>query len=398
MTLAKRAAARGAVPAFVAAVILIPLGFGRWRAETAAATDGSPLAFDAADLDLGAVWAAPGHEATVRVRNLTGSTVRVAGVEPSCGCTTVEPAAFTVPPGGTIPLTVTLDLHPTRPEVAAEPGREWAGYLDFLLPERPRGVRATLTADVRHLLTTVPRVDFDGPDAPIITEGSGSRREPAKTVTLHAHPGVRSLRLAGPAEPLLERGFAGDDVPTDPDDPAERFAADPLAPEATLTEAEPGVYELSVRPPPAMLAGRFSWALPLTVETDDGETFTVPAVAMRGEVLPDLELLPALPRLPPTTAGGPASVTLTLRSRTGTPFELGEVAAEGGAAAAPTAGGPAAVSHAITVSRDAVPAGPYAVTCRLRTDRDRRTLIVRGHGLPPAVHPDARTADARPAR
>ena len=391
MTLAKRAVGRAVVPAFVAAVILIPLGFGRWRAETAAATDGPPLAFDAADLDLGAVWAAPGHEATVRVRNLTGSTVRVAGVKPSCGCTTVQPAAFTVPPGGTIPLTVTLDLHPTRPEVAAEPGREWAGYLDFLLPERPRGVRATLTADVRHLLTTVPRVDFDGPDAPIITEGSGSRREPAKTVTLHAHPGVRTLRLAGPAEPLAEWGSADADATDDPDD---TFAADPQAPEATLAETGPGIYELAVRPPPALTAGRFSWALPLAVETDDGATFTVPAVAVKGEVLPNLELLPALPRLPPTTVGGPASVTLTLRSRTGTPFELREASAEDGAAAAPTAGGPAAASHA---PRDAVPAGPYAVTCRLRTDRDRRTLTVRGHGLPPAAHPDSRTADARPA-
>ena len=376
----------GSWPLFagVLAVALLPAGFGWWRSQTAAAYDGPPLTVDAADLNLGTVWAAPGHEATVRVRNPTAAPVTVAGVKPSCGCTTVEPAAFVVPPGGAVPLTVTLDLHPTRPEVAAEPGRKWAGHLDFLLPDRPRGVRATLTADVRHLLTAVPRVDFDGPDAPIISEGSASRRGPAKTVTLRTHPGVRSLRLAGPPEPLPERGVLSSEPGPPVEDLADRFLAEPLAPEARLTERDDGTYELFVRPPPALTAGRFSWALPLTVETDDGTTLTVPVVAVKGEVLPDLEILPATPRLPPTIAGDQASTALTLRSRTSTPFRLLEVSAEDGAAAAPTAGGPAAANHTVTVARGVVPTGSYAVMCRLRTERGPRTLLVGGYGRPPA--------------
>ena len=380
-----------------AALILAPLGFGRWRTETAAAAARPPLAVDPADADFGTVWASPNHRLTVPVRNLSDEPVEVARAWAECGCTNVAPEAFTIPAGGTVPVTLTLDLHPALPGQADAAERGFATHLNFVTRQWPATQRAVVRGRVRHLWKEPPRLDFDGPDA-LVQDWPATGR----TVELTTHPGVRALRLGGPAERLESKpSAAADDAPhTGFAGAAEEERAAGIAPPtAELAAAGAGRYRLTVRPPPTDRTGRFAFALPLIAETDAGERIAGPAVEVRGAVLPDMEVLPAFPRYPAAAAGRPVEVELHLRSRTGRPFRVlktrvSETRADAAAVAvgSPDAGTEAA-AHALSVRREAAPAGSFADRVEVRTTAGTRTLLIRGLGRTPPARRASLSAD-----
>ena len=375
----RRAALMGA-----AGLIAGPLAFAWWRLDRVERVTEPRLAVDPAALRLGTVWAKPEHRVVVPVRNLSAGPVEV-GVRPSCSCTAAAPESFTLAPGETRPVELTFDFHPFRPNQAAESTRPFRSVLALHSPDRPSPESFPIEGEIRNLLVGLPRVDFDGADALISDAGPDHVARPI-TLTLEPHPGVTGLRLAGPAVPLGETdgGGFGFDPPVRAgaasDDAAFDYAPDPAAPVALLEPADDGAYRLTVTPPRLRREGRFAFALPVTAETDDGEFTSAPAIAVRGEYVSDLEVLPNAPRLPVAAVGASAATTVRLRSRTGRPFRLLAAAADGAAVELGDDAGEPAVAHAVAVTRLRVPPGPYEHALELSTDRGRRVVPVRGHG------------------
>lgn len=81
------------------------------RADGRSAGD---LVISAGSLNFGQVWCQRDFSWTVPIENRSDHTIHVASLQASCGCTSVEPSSFTLPPGAEQDLTFTLDLLPNN--------------------------------------------------------------------------------------------------------------------------------------------------------------------------------------------------------------------------------------------------------------------------------------------
>jgi hypothetical protein len=146
-----------------------------------------PLAVDTSSLDLGEVWEEPAYVHKLSVHNRSSQEAKITDVVASCGCLSVSPRAFTVAPGESAELTVTLDL--TRRD-RSELGQEVRPFSAAVYPTTP-GVRAageraswTIAGRVKSRLTLDPLAIHFG-ERPIFGEPAEPR---TVTATLHIPP------------------------------------------------------------------------------------------------------------------------------------------------------------------------------------------------------------------
>jgi hypothetical protein len=243
------------------------------------------LAVESSSLDLGEVWEEPAYVHTLSLHNRSSREVTVTDVATSCGCVSVSPRSFTVPPGGTARLAVTLDL--TR-RGHSELGRDVRPFAAEVRPTTP-GARApgeragwTIAGRVRSRVTLDALAHHFG-ERPV----SGEPAEP-RALTATVHVPAQGLQVT-----TAEGGVTAGVSPLDP--AGHRYAI-------TLTPDTK-----------ALAPGAFKTTATVSVVTPSGETLFGARLPMEGVVRPEASLLPAHLILGPRPVGETAAGTLVLQ-------------------------------------------------------------------------------------
>lgn len=219
------------------------------------------LVVEPGDLDFGTAWEQPALRHAFAVTNPTDRPVRVAEIKTGCGCTKVEPQAFTVPPDGRQELAVTLDLTGR-----AGNGRIGSFRVELLplIAHQPPGGRTTweLAGNVRRnpIELSEPAVDF-GDD---VIAG-----EPVP---------IRTIDVS------LADGSPFDDL---------RAETDVKSGAARIEPAGPGRWRLEVAPAEGLPHGPFEFTVRLTAAGDGTGPFPAQEVRVTGTVRHDIAAWPA---------------------------------------------------------------------------------------------------------
>jgi Protein of unknown function (DUF1573) len=230
------------------------------------------LTVDSSSLDLGEVWEEPAYVRTLSLHNQGPREVNITDVLTSCGgCVSVSPRSFTVPPGGTAQLAVTLDLTRTG---QSDLGHDVRPFAAEVYPTTP-GVRApgeraswTLAGRVRSRVT-LDTLALDFGERPV----SGEPAEP-RVVTATVHVPAQGLKVT-----MADPGVAATVRPLD---------------------AGGGRYAIALTPDTkALTPGRFKTTATLSVVTPSGETLFGAPLPVEGVVRPEVSLLPSASSLVP---------------------------------------------------------------------------------------------------
>jgi hypothetical protein len=287
-----------------AAVAIVTIGmaavgywFGSQRLSSKAP---NPLIVPASALRLGKVLARGLYRHEIPLTNTSGETVTVARIESSCWCTQIEPASFSLGPGQSTTLVLSLDLMA-------------AARLDS--PQAEQELRVTL---IPHIRERVPdqwprwilagqvqlpavlnrsRVVFDGADR--IVQGLPGPRCTARLIT---HAPVADLQVVSAAAASLVQ--------------AER---------QKLSESE---WEIMFTARDGIPAGRFDelFYLQITLTKDDQDPPRLP-IHVSGVVVPDVQALPELVALGPRPVDSEINEHIKVFSAAGRPFRLNRMLA-----------------------------------------------------------------------
>jgi len=284
---------------FVAAVSVGAYHTGRMVATTnkGLAQAKSGLTVSGEHLDIGNVPLSADFVHGLTVRNLGRATVAVDEIRTSCGCTKVEPSSFSLNPGASIKLNVSIDLSPHRPELSAA----------F---DRPFSVVLT---PVVHSAT----------EEPIQWQVHGTVRQPYRFATthlafhdlIHGHPyKCRAIDLIcrepiGDLSATCEPPFV--DVRIQPNDD------DPLR------------FRLLLSPKSTLPLGRRECMVSLTGTDNKGHRLPALQHTIHLEVLPGVKVIPVFLSLDCNAAEKPsANAELMLRSVGSGPFSVVDASVE----------------------------------------------------------------------
>ena len=286
-----------------------------------------------AQLDFGAAWSSDDFVCTVPVRNISAEPVSVIRVAAGCGCTSIGPKSFDLAPGAAQDLTLHLDLRPLYP--VPEHIREWPFQETIAVyfgdADSPQYQEFPLSGRVRETIA-VPRIIQYVAAERLVEHGP----TPSRTVPVRTSIPLRELRV--------DTDWWYDMQPT--------VAADP---------DRPGDYLLTIVLRDDMDAGEFDFDLRLTPVAADGEVLPAVPVIVRGVKEPDCYAIPSEVRFV-YGAGEVPSATVTLATRSGREFFVGEIAAEGYVIEPPASD--TAGRHVFTVSLVPSAAAPLAGTIK----------------------------------
>jgi Protein of unknown function (DUF1573) len=144
----------------VAIVAAAALGLGRTFQRTPAKSGRVALLSPSrAATDFGEAWEDQRFAWKLPLTNTTPETVRVLDISASCMCVSIEPQAFTLPPGATRELTLVFDLT-AKPNEKAGTTRTFAAELSIVTATQtvaPAPERVTVKGTVRPVLDVQPR-------------------------------------------------------------------------------------------------------------------------------------------------------------------------------------------------------------------------------------------------
>lgn len=154
---------------------------------------------------VGDVWESDAAVVRVPVRNTTGRAVRVMHLSTDCRARAIEPAAFTLPPGDTITVAVTLDLTDRRPSEFGAVARPFSFHLQASVEGRSRPVRWRLAGTCRSRVAVgSPVVNFG--------EANVAGRPPvSRWVAVRLHDPADTFGVTSSSDAIRAEGQPGPD-------------------------------------------------------------------------------------------------------------------------------------------------------------------------------------------
>jgi hypothetical protein len=254
----------------------------------------APLVVDNRQLDLGEVWERSDLIRRLTVTNVGTREIVVHDFEKSCGCMSVRPVQFTIPPHGKQDLELTLNLTTSHPERAA-------------LATRPLTVRL------------IPIVDGGGRTRPPIWTIHGTIKNPfCATPLAFMFAGADGLVSGGPHRSksvVLSLNYPGLELRAS-------CAEDKGSVRLTPMGNDRKRYLLTYTPSPDLPPGPLNFAVAIDVASDSGEALTRYEVPVRGEVEWDVEWLPGFLHLGTCPVGKSAEAVVKVRSRKQCPIRV----------------------------------------------------------------------------
>lgn len=297
--------------------------------------------------DFGTVWNSDHYVCTARLVNISDEELSVLAIETSCGCTSVEPQAFSLSPEAAQSLTFQMDLTERRPPPIEQFEREFGVTIYVYTGDEE-------AASVRHHFSMSGRVRDAIHFPSVIEYGAADRLVEGRTPP-RRHVKVNTLTPV--AE--LRTDIGTPDVRVDVVRDAEAESA----------------FQLSVALSDDVPVGEFEYELRLQPVTVDGTELPSLPLRVRGVKELDVISTPSRLRFIVTENNLPAE-TVTLQSRSGKEFRVKATEASG-VSVGPRLSDPAPV-HEFTVRPVENPADGRrcSATFVLETDSGVRTLVV----------------------
>jgi hypothetical protein len=310
------------------------------------ATPEKVVEIESSQLNFGTVWNTDDFHWHAAIRNLSAQDLLVE-VDPTCGCTSVEPASFVLDTGQRRSLTFRLDLCPVTLPGGEEIERPFdvTLYVYTTSQDAPRQRHHfTLQGRVKDAIRVAPVIQYGGAERLVEGQSPLPRSVPIRVLT----PLV--VLRAETESPDLVAAVTGQ-----PDGSGER--------------------RLTVTPLESIPVGAFEREVRLQPVTASGEKLPSIPILVRGIKEPDVTFTPSHLQFVATETGD-ASETVTLWSRSGRPFVVDRVETVG-VSVEPT---DSALSerHEFKVSIASTPDQPATrqVTFLILADGESRTLLV----------------------
>lgn len=270
----------GCYLAYLLGTMLAPVRAPVAAAPAPQATAG--LEADPASLAVGEVWEDPAFVREVVLTNRGDRPAHVTELSGGCECTRVEPRAFTVPPGGTQTVRVSIDLTHRFPYQFGAERRELALPLHATLADR--GVAAggwKITGVVKSRVSLDGRglefADLCGRGGPPVT----------RAMRATAHVPLAALTAAAPSD---------------------RATA-----EVRPVSGKPGEYAIRVTPNADLPLGPFRFTVPVSATLPDGRTVPCASFAVTGEVVSPVRVVPGPVLLGEVPVGSKAEAVVAVR-------------------------------------------------------------------------------------
>jgi hypothetical protein len=214
----------------------------------------------AADLDFGEAWEDPEFVRHLTIHNRGDRPVKVTNMQGGCECTSVEPCAFTVPPGGSQPVAMKIDLTHRLPYQFGVDRRELAVTVHPVFEGRGPAAEAW---KVRGVVKS--RVSVDGREL-AFADLCGQGESVTRAMKATAHVPLANLEAATP-----------------PDKATVSVVPAPK---------RPGGYDVRVTPNPDLPLGPFAFEVALTATTPDGAKHRCVAFRVTGEMRSPVRVVP----------------------------------------------------------------------------------------------------------
>lgn len=241
-------------------------------------------------LDFGEAWVQPDFAWTLPVTNTSSHPVEVAKIVTSCSCTSVEPEAFVVDVGETVPVHLTLDLRKQAPE-GGEPMRRFEVTIAAVVADSDSRIEWSLSGVTKSRIEVTPGS---------IALGRWSERE-------QPTPRVLRVSLLQPTSTLTA------ECPCEFVDVSVTIGDQPIG--------NADEYELQMLAKSASV-GSIDSELQLHAIAADGSPFPAYRIPVNGQVVRDVQPIRPSETLGVLTAGSRFQTRVELRSLTDSEFEV----------------------------------------------------------------------------
>jgi hypothetical protein len=272
------------------------------RITNRAARENGRLVISDQALDIGDVWSQKDFRWTLPIENKGSAQVHVQKFLASCGCVAIEPQSFSLAPGATRKINLTMDL--TRVDAVGDPSESISRAFRICLAALTESTvgstltRWTLTGKVKSLLT-LPNGDHTvhlGAAEQLIV----GRPFPARNLSLKSTIPLHSVSVG----------------------------ANPTTVDASATvspESDSSLVLLRIAPRQDLPAGPFESNLSLVATTASGQTLPPTDILVKGVVHSDIAFTPEMYSFAPAPVGATVNGEVVVFSRTGRPFRLDEL-------------------------------------------------------------------------
>lgn len=341
----------------VAIVVAAALGVGRLLQPSPAKSGGRTalLTPDRAAADFGEAWESQRFAWKLPLTNTTPETVRVLDISASCTCVSIEPQAFTLPPGATRVVNLVLDLTP-KPNEKPNATRTFAAELAIVTATQglaPAPERVTVKGTVRPVLDVQPR-----------DPSFGTRPDRVQPPLPTAFTVVPAAALESLTAVCDSPGFTADVRPV------------PNGTAMTVT----------VTPTLPVAAGPFTVDVRLVPKPAGGGTLPERRVKVLGQIAPDVTADPPEVSVGARAVGESREETVSVASLTGRAVAVQKATAHGDGVTAEItpAGG---VRVRVAVARAGELRGRVELQVRAGTDAPVTVSVpVIGYGTAPGLH------------
>lgn len=241
------------------------------------------LSIPMADLLLGRVAPVAEHTALLRISNKSPRRITVDRFETSCLCTSITPQRVCIEPGGSVSVSVKMDLRARSGKEARERRRALAVRISPRLKELcRRGDGWLLRATIENPLSIDPAsISFSAADR-LVAGGA------------HLPQSFRVASDRSLSDLEATPSLTGTDV--------------------RLARRSASEFEVIVVPPSNLPRGPFQFSIDLVAVAKAGERLGPVAVPVNGFVCDEIEALPGTVVLAPQAARTPLRARITLRS------------------------------------------------------------------------------------
>jgi hypothetical protein len=258
------------------------------------------LTLQPGSLDFGEVWAQPHFRWTMMVSNPTDQAINVDQIDTSCRCVSVEPSSFSINPGDSLVLNVSMNL-----QGEAADRQQAAGGIDresVTISLTPH-VRGSMRTESWHIHGTVRRAVLTSAAAIDFGDVSRDALKRSRQTIL--------VRCVEPDSTLA--------VET-----ALRFG--PVA--ITPVSGDKGLHQIDVGMSENTPIGTVNSELVIKPSTHDGAPLPSLRLPISANVLGDIEAVPSAIAFSVVSPGQGVEESLVLRSRNNTAFDVENVAVD----------------------------------------------------------------------
>lgn len=251
--------------------------------------DESGLVADPRFLDFGEVWEDADFHWKLPIRNVTAQVIEILDFVTSCTCVSLRPRSFSLAPGETKEVEMSLDL---TPRLRLPQGQEVfeASLLPKIKGALPRTQGWLLRGRVRELLKF-------NPPAAAFGDLIRGQTVPSILVKIETSLPLRKLSTEGKENHVC----------------------------VSVVQKEPRRFELSVIPADTLPAGPFRLEVPLQPSGEDGKMLPAKELIVMGIMHEDVEPTPSPLILGAVPIGQTAKETIVLKSITGKSFKVEKI-------------------------------------------------------------------------